>query len=300
VTKGIYLLANDAVVDRAVALINSITAVDRSLPICVIPFDNATAKLRSRLNRHVQFYEDVEFLHRCDQISVSIHHMRFGHFRKLAIWRGPFEAFIYIDVDALLIGGIEYIYSLLNEFDILVGHSNSPASRRWVWKDTIYDLREFSDHQIEYAGMTGIIASKRGLVDDSIISSARRKLPTVLQHMELCTIEQSFLNLLFVTAGFRCSNIHRPDVIGELWGGNKHAVFDNQLQLYFRGRPMRATVIHWAGLWHFSRAEIWWRRLHNALSLDTELSPIPIGLRHRHLWLHYWNRCRLSDRMSLC
>ena len=44
--NGIYTLANDAVYDQLVALLNSIEAnYSKDIPVCVIPYDNDIGKI---------------------------------------------------------------------------------------------------------------------------------------------------------------------------------------------------------------------------------------------------------------
>lgn len=297
--RGLYLLANDAVVDKTVAIINSLYASGYGGSICIIPFDNSTNKLRSVLGDTVEYFEDEYFLSQCDSISNAVHRVCHGHYRKLAIWRGPFDEFLYIDADCVVMDNIDYVFALLEWSDILVGHSNDDTARHWVWKNSIYNSGYLSKSQIEYSGMTGVIASKRNVIDDFRIKSALNCLSVFLPHMELRTREQAFLNLLFASSGARCSslNILRHQGIGELWCGDAKAVIDKNHVLYYNGVRTRVTIVHWAGMWRHSPLETQWRRLLKYFPIRSDLSPIPRGLRHRHVWLYHWNRRRLRTQV---
>lgn len=53
--QGIYILANDIVLDQLIALIHSIEEnIGRQMPICVVPYDDNTQQSRKATQTYAQ------------------------------------------------------------------------------------------------------------------------------------------------------------------------------------------------------------------------------------------------------
>ena len=53
--NGVYILANDAVFEQLIALINSLEInVSKDLPICIVPYDDNTQRARLATQRYPQ------------------------------------------------------------------------------------------------------------------------------------------------------------------------------------------------------------------------------------------------------
>lgn len=136
---GICTLANDRVYDQLVALLNSIEAIAGAMPVCVYPYDDRTEKIAAEIARrpNVQLYQDVDSIQRWDKfarkawdthptarehwrdIGSSSYH-RFGTHRRYCAFDGPFDRFLYMDADTLLMSSPEPIFNQLNESDWVV------------------------------------------------------------------------------------------------------------------------------------------------------------------------------------
>ncbi|MBW4611900.1 MAG: methionine synthase [Desmonostoc vinosum HA7617-LM4] len=134
---GIYTLANDAVFDQLVALLNSIEMnVGQDIPVCVIPYneqlDLVKQELKSRKN--VILFEDWQAIQRWDNFVNQLwdNHPRasdskltrpgwykgFVH-RKFAAFNGDFDRFVFYDADSLAMKPIDDIYDKLNTYDLV-------------------------------------------------------------------------------------------------------------------------------------------------------------------------------------
>ncbi|MDP8966517.1 MAG: alpha-1,3-mannosyltransferase family protein, partial [Cyanobacteriota bacterium] len=107
-TRGIYIIANDRVIEQAIALLNSIRVHDTDTPIVMIPYDDhyqAIAKLLTE-NYGVKLYEDLQFIERLSNQLHEIFGNKFfarpNQFRKQACWFGAFDEFLYIDTDIVV------------------------------------------------------------------------------------------------------------------------------------------------------------------------------------------------------
>ncbi len=63
-SRGIYIIANDQVIEQAIALLNSIRAYDPDTPIIMIPDDDNNHAIAQRLAElfNVEIYDDLEFI----------------------------------------------------------------------------------------------------------------------------------------------------------------------------------------------------------------------------------------------
>ena len=107
--RGIYIIANDKVIDQAIALLNSIRLHDADTPIMMIPYDDNYQAIAELLTTYygVQIYPDLEFI---DRVSNKLHQIfggeffaHAGEFVKLASFGDGFEG---VDVGDLE-GGVD-------------------------------------------------------------------------------------------------------------------------------------------------------------------------------------------------
>ena len=137
---GICTLGNDRVYDQIVALINSIEAVaGKDMAVCIYPYDDNTEKLAqfvaSRPN--IQLYNDSDSIKKWDEYVRSIWDVhpfakqvwqkidhepyhRVGTHRRYCAFDAPFDRYIYMDADTLLMSPVEHIFALLENHDCVV------------------------------------------------------------------------------------------------------------------------------------------------------------------------------------
>ncbi len=134
---GIYTLANDAVYDQLVALLNSIeTNVDPNIPVCVIPFDDRLNRVKEEidLRPNVTLFQDQSSIDRWENFArqfVSAHpeakrsnqsHPRWYRgklHRKFVAFDGPFERFIFFDGDSLAMKPVTDVLARLETYDFV-------------------------------------------------------------------------------------------------------------------------------------------------------------------------------------
>jgi len=137
---GICTLASDPVYDQLVALLNSIEAIQGSqMPVCVYPYNDNTTKIAAEIARrpNVQLYDNVESIQRWDQFAQKVWdshptaqqrwrqvgssgYHRFGTHRRYCAFDAPFDRFLYMDADTLLMSPVEFILAKLQNNDCVV------------------------------------------------------------------------------------------------------------------------------------------------------------------------------------
>lgn len=292
--RGVYFLANDKILELAIAFLNSFRKFNPDIPLCLIPYDANFQKIASLSNKYnFSIYPGQETLNACDQISTSILGNVKGYFRKLALWEGPFDEFIYIDSDTVVLKNVEFCFQYLSEYDFITSHSNIPSIRKWVWKDSIYKANILSNDQINYAANTGYIISHRKALPLKLAAEKLTAALKIKNHMELWCADQPFLNYLFVTSGkytslltLYCKN---PDqkIPLEQWGGGTLKVIKKD-DTYFTNEHVPILLIHWAGVYGLTKFEKWvYYKLFKILGIKREVPVVSFFMPNKRLWNYY-------------
>lgn len=142
--NGIYILANDVVLDQAIALLNSIEANaglgpdGQPYPVLVLPYDDRLDRLRAALADYpnAQLFEDWAAIARWEQAARDIwdvtpgyrellglapgEYHRMGMHRRFCALDGPFENFIYLDGDTLVLDSLAPLFDKLYDYEWVV------------------------------------------------------------------------------------------------------------------------------------------------------------------------------------
>lgn len=196
--NGICTLANDYVFDQVVALLNSIDVhAGKDFPVCIYPYDDRIQRLQDFLQDrpHIQIYDDQNSIRswdtRVEKIwqyhptaqqqwfeatgNEGIHRM--GTHRRFCAFDGPFDQFIYMDADTLLLDSPKPIFDLLSDFDWI--------TYDFQYKDLshVFDVKSsklqqlFSDEQLEkQVFCSGFYASKRQTIHEQSLDFYFNKL----------------------------------------------------------------------------------------------------------------------------
>ncbi len=137
---GICTLANDVIYDQLVALLNSIESIlGADFPVCIYPYDHRVEEIKKHIAKrpNVILFDDQQIIDKWDNFakrvwdthptarakwdkSGSKGYHRFGTHRRYCAFDGPFDRFIYMDGDTLLMGPVEAIFHKLEEHDCIV------------------------------------------------------------------------------------------------------------------------------------------------------------------------------------
>ncbi|MEL6158434.1 MAG: Npun_R2821/Npun_R2822 family protein [Cyanobacteria bacterium J06623_5] len=135
--RGIYTLANDAVFDQLVALVNSIEEnISFDIPICIIPYNQQIERVSAFISQrpNCSLFENERSLIAWDTFINAVWpaHPRsaqpkythpnwykgFVH-RKFAAFDGPFDQFIFFDADSLAMKSCDDVWERLEEVDLV-------------------------------------------------------------------------------------------------------------------------------------------------------------------------------------
>jgi len=280
---GVYFLANDSILELAIAFLNSFRTHNPSIALCLIPFDDHIEQLAALHERYdFSIWRDEEALERCDALSLSFHDQALGHYRKLAAWGGDYSHFAYIDSDTVVLQNIDFVFDHLERFSFVTSHSHMPEIRKFVWKESIDAAGLLTSEQVAFAANTGFIASKRGCLD---LGDVTARLPAALElveHMELSCYEQPFLNFLMVTSGLEYTSLHAIahasgslSIPRERWGGDATGIVVRDGRVVSPESPP-TLLVHWAGEWRTARDENRQIRLHQLWSFYRDLQHVDL------------------------
>jgi len=135
--KGIYTLANDAIYDQLVALINSIEAnISEDIPICIIPYDNDLEKVKKLVSGcHITLFDDQKSIQRWEDFTAEVWaahpaaeaqskikspwYYKSHILRKFCSFDGHFDKFVFYDADSLAMKPIDDIFEKLDTYDLV-------------------------------------------------------------------------------------------------------------------------------------------------------------------------------------
>jgi hypothetical protein len=268
--NGIYTLGNDNVFDQIVALLNSIEAnLGTDIPVIICPYDNHLDRLQAEVENRpqVEIFSDQEVIQTWDTFAHNIwdlhpftqsrlnqgqsRYHRFGTHRRFCGFDGPFEKFLYIDADTLI----------LNTIDSLL----QPLDQGWDW--IVYDFQYkdpshvyaidseklsqvFAPERIEQEIFcSGMYATRRGIFD----AQRRQMLLECLAAGDVDVLypmapDQTLLNYMVMKSGLRVYNQSRQLPSTEITGccvTSSHFEVRDRLAC---DHQKRLTYLHYIGL----------------------------------------------------
>jgi hypothetical protein len=268
--NGICTLANDRVYEQLIALLNSIEVIaGKEMPVCVYPYDDRTEKIAAEIAQrpNVQLYADRDSMQAWDRFAQAVWdshptarqrwqqagsqgYHRFGTHRRYCAFDGPFERFLYMDADTLLMGSVAEIFALLKQHDCVVYD--------FQYKDPshVYDLASPQLHQVfpperlqREIFCSGFYASKKGLFSESkrneLIAQLRSQDAEILYPM---APDQTLINYMMMRSGYSIYNLALNLPQDKRTGccvTSPHFKMQD-LVLYDRGN--RLTYLHYIGL----------------------------------------------------
>lgn len=252
--QGVYIVANDRVFDQAIALVSSLRLQDPDFPVVMIPFNDEYQNIGHILekNFNVQLFPDLAFIETLTADIAKIFSRDFlklpNKMRKLAVWFGPFEEFVYIDTDILLFQPIAETLAYLQQANfICCDYHHKGRGLADVFSPVVRKQAIFSDAQLADVFNSGFWGSRKGLFSYETLVNI---LNTCAAHREYFdfssgTTDQPILNFLVLSAIEPRLNITQvnPQEPGS-WGGSPH--FREQDHLLYDGDRL-LRYLHWAG-----------------------------------------------------
>ncbi|MDC0834090.1 methionine synthase [Geitlerinema sp. CS-897] len=255
-TRGIYIVANDKVYEQTIALLKSIRHRDTETPIVMIPFDDNHQKVAEIVTKEygVQLYEDLEFVETlCQQLHEIFGKDFFNNpnkQRKQACWFGPFDEFLYIDVDIVVFEKIIDNLKYFDKYDFLCcdyQYTNSIAN---VFTPKVLEEGVFTEDDLKDVFNSGWWASKKNLFSvqdlyDTFTECAQH--PDYFDFSQKTTDQPIFNYLVLKRISRRFNVVRRPGGAPGSWAGSPH--FEQKGDRLFdpkTGQPLQ--YLHWAGV----------------------------------------------------
>ena len=254
--RGIYITANDKVMDHAIACLNSIRFYDPDIPIMLIPYDDNYKVIAQEIkqNHHVDLYPDLDFIERLSKNLQEI----FGHdffarpnqFRKQACWFGPFEKFLYIDTDVVVFSNISRVLDQLNVFDFLCYDYQHKGGISNVFSNKVLEDHVFTEAELHDIFNGGFWASKKALISEQDLYDVFRECASHPEYFDFSqkTSDQPIINYMILKRFPKRLNLVRAEGQGPgNWAGMPHFEYDG-MQLRDPHVNKALDYLHWAGI----------------------------------------------------
>lgn len=267
---GICTLANDRIYDQLVALLNSIEVNGgKALPVCVYPYDDNTERIKAEIAQrpNVELFDDREVIDLWDNFAKSAWephptakerwlkagsrgYHRFGTHRRYCAFDGPFDRFIYMDGDTLLMSPLDRVFAQLDNYDCVV-YDFQHKDITHIYEVTSPKLLEiFPQERLnQEIFCSGFYGSKKGLFDGErrnwLIEQLRAGEAEIVYPM---AVDQPLLNYMMMRSNFSIYNLAlqlpKEERTGCCVTSPHFQALDNIL--YDQGK--RLTYIHYIGL----------------------------------------------------
>lgn len=290
-TRGIYIIANDRVIEQAIALLKSIRVHDTDTPIVMIPYDDhyqAIAKLLTE-NYGVKVYEDLQFIERLSNQLHEIFGNKFfarpNQFRKQACWFGAFDEFLYIDTDVVVFEKIIDNLDYLNNYDFICCDYQHTGGIKNVFTNKVIEDKLFTDTEVQDIFNGGFWGSKKSLISEQVLYETFSECAAHPEYFDFSekTSDQPIINYMMLKHMPRRFNIvRRPGGAPGNWAGSKqfqtqgHQLIDPNVN-----QPLQ--YLHWAGIRIQPGCPYWdiwkyYRYLNESEPLDVEQTQSRISI----------------------
>ncbi|MEP0920936.1 Npun_R2821/Npun_R2822 family protein [Leptolyngbya sp. ST-U4] len=253
--RGIYIVANDRVLDQSIALLNSLRLHDPDTPIVLIPYDENYHQVAAALARHqVQLFPDLNLLERCSQRLHQIFGDRFfdkpNKLRKQACWLGPFDEFLYIDTDIVVFEKIIDVLHNFDRYDFLCADYQHRSGIQNIFSPIVQQQRIFSPTELQDVFNSGFWAAKKYLLPETDLYALCAECAAHPEYFDFSgkVSDQPILNYLVLKQISRRLNLaHHDEPMPGNWAGSPHFISKNY-QLFDPQTGRSLQFLHWAGI----------------------------------------------------
>jgi hypothetical protein len=253
--RGIYIVANDRVIEEAIALLNSIRLYDPDVPVIMIPYNEQYQAIGQLLGEQygVKIYENLEFLERLSQNLYNIFGEGFfanpNHLRKEACWFGELDEFLYIDVDVIVFEKIIDNLKYLQEYDFLCCDYQYKVGIKNIFNSKLIEENIFNELELQDTFNSGFWCSKNNLFSEQELYETFAECAAHPEYFDFSqkTTDQPILNYMVLKRIKRRFNIvRREGKAPGSWAGSPH--FKRQGNVLIDPNLDRSLqYLHWAG-----------------------------------------------------
>lgn len=296
--RGIYITANDKVMDHAIACVNSIRLYDPETPIMMIPYDDNYQGISEKLQQDhgVETYPDLAFI---DRLSKNLQEIfgdgffaRPNQFRKQACWFGPFEKFLYIDTDVVVFSKLGRLLDPLETHDFLCYDYQHKGGITNVFSEKVIEEGVFSTDELQDIFNGGFWASKKGLIAEEDLYDVFRDCAQHPDYFDFSqkTSDQPIINYMILKRLPKRLNLVRANGKGPgNWAGMSHFEYDG-MRLVDPKVDKDLDYLHWAGIRIQAGCPYWdiwlhYRYLHDPDGPPPEIMNPPQNRKSIKQWL---------------
>lgn len=255
-SRGIYITANDKVIDQAIALLKSIRLYDSETPVILIPYDdnyhNAAAVLGQQFG--VKVYDDLEFIDRLSkklqQTFGEAFFARPNQFRKQACWYGPFDEFLYIDTDIVVFEKIADTLNYLADYDFICSDYQHAGGIKNVFSPVVLDQNVFTEAECQDIFNGGFWGSKKNLISESELYETFSECASHPDYFDFSekTSDQPIINYMILKrVPHRLNLVRKPGKGPGNWAGSSHFIQKDYVLIDPKvDQPLQ--YLHWAGI----------------------------------------------------
>jgi hypothetical protein len=253
--RGIYIVANDKVLENAIALLNSIRYFDPEITVYLIPFNENYHQVADILGKfhNVKIFPDLDQIEKFTQRISEIFDRDFlalpNKMRKLVVWFGPLEEFIYIDTDIVVFEKIADNLEQLQKFDFFCcdyHHLKEPLKN--IFSPLVVEQELFTNEQLKDVFNSGFWGSCKGIITEAQMYETLAECAAHPEYFDFTAgvTDQPILNYLMLKLINKRTNLVR--IAGNeagSWAGSPNFHTQDHL-LYDKGQALK--YLHWAGI----------------------------------------------------
>jgi hypothetical protein len=254
-SRGIYIMADDCVIEQAIALLNSIRAHDKTVPVVMIPYGRNYQKILAALENHgVMLFEDLGIVESMQKKTEAIFGKKFfprvNQFRKQACWFGPFDEFLYLDTDIVVFEKIIENLRHLSGYDFVCCDYQFKNGIRHLFTQKAIDAGAITAEGLRRAFNAGFWGSKKGMISEQALYESFRECASHPEYFDFSSgvSDMPVFNYLVIKNIGKTFNITQGPVraAGE-WAGCGHFLREER-RLFDPNTRSYLKYLHWAGI----------------------------------------------------
>jgi hypothetical protein len=244
-----------------VALLNSIEVIlGADTPVCICPFDDQTQRISEEIAKrpNVFIYDDQKSIDRWDQFMLAAAPNRldrskfrlYGAHRRFCAFDGPFDKFIYLDADTLVMNSLAPVFEKLDNYDFVVyDFQFKDVSKVYNTKSSKL-LQIFAQQRIDTEIFcSGFYGTKRNIFD----AEKREWLIDQLQNGEAEILyegagEQPLLNYMVMRSGLSSYNFANQLPENQRTGCSATSKHFTEKDHILYDKDNRLTYLHYIGV----------------------------------------------------
>lgn len=258
--NGICTLGNDYVYDQLVALLNSIDAILGSdIPVCIYPFDEQMERVKAEINQrpNVFIYNNQESINRWDKFMLEAssasmnreNYRIYGGHRRFCAFDGPFDKFIYLDADTLVMNSLDFVFDKLDKYDCITYDFQFRHPEKVYNTKSPKLLKVFDKIRLHNEIFcSGFFASKQGLFNQEKLEELLTYLRNGEKEILYPKGDQPVVNYMFMRSEKTICNLSHHLPTSEITGCCVTSAHFEEREKILYDKGNRLTYLHYIGI----------------------------------------------------